>query len=247
MALALLAGAAAPATAGVQLHMGNGRVTLHATNATVRQILAEWARVGHTTIVNADKITGGLMNLDIENMPEAAALDIVLRSAGGYLAAPRPAPVATLSYFDRIVIVAATAPAAPVSRPAPAAAPQRPPVFPPGFNPGARPPFPGQPGSFTPPAAPSDDEPITNIVMPNRGGAVFNGFQQPQLVTSPDGHATPGVPEPGGQVIVPPSAPPTTSVPGATITPFGGTSIPGVIVQPQQPQSQSPGTPSPAP
>ncbi len=242
MALALLAGPAAPASAAVELHMANGRVTLHATNATVRQILAEWAKVGHTTIVNADKITGGLVNLDIENMPEAAALDIVLRSVGGYLAAPRAAPEAALSYFDRIVIVTATAPSAapaPAPRPAPAAAsPRRPPAFPPGFNPDGRPPFAAQPGGFTPPATPDDDAPITNIVMPNRGGAVFNGFQQPQLVTAPnEGSAPPSEPAPPGQVITPPSTPPATSVPGATVTPFGGTSIPGVIVQPPQPQN----------
>ena len=45
--------AAVPAArADVQLTMQNGRVSLVAKDATVRQILTEWARVGQTQIVN---------------------------------------------------------------------------------------------------------------------------------------------------------------------------------------------------
>ena len=44
--------AVSTASADVQLTMQNGRVSLVATDATVRQILTEWARVGHTKIVN---------------------------------------------------------------------------------------------------------------------------------------------------------------------------------------------------
>ena len=42
--------AVSTAFADVQLTMQNGRVSLVARDATVRQILAEWARVGHTKI-----------------------------------------------------------------------------------------------------------------------------------------------------------------------------------------------------
>ena len=38
--------------------MKDGRVTLAANGATVREILAEWARVGQTRIVNGERVTG---------------------------------------------------------------------------------------------------------------------------------------------------------------------------------------------
>ena len=47
----LLAGAV-PARADVRVSMHDGLVTIVAKDATVRQILAEWARVGRATIVN---------------------------------------------------------------------------------------------------------------------------------------------------------------------------------------------------
>ncbi|MEP6917534.1 MAG: hypothetical protein ABJC89_17920, partial [Acidobacteriota bacterium] len=49
----ILAGAIAPlAQAGeLKLTIGNGRATLIAQDVPLRQILAEWARLGQTTIV----------------------------------------------------------------------------------------------------------------------------------------------------------------------------------------------------
>ena len=49
-----------------------------AKDATVRQILAEWARVGQTKIVNVERIPGGPLTLELNNVPEAQALDILL-------------------------------------------------------------------------------------------------------------------------------------------------------------------------
>ena len=85
----------------------------------VRQILAEWARVGGTKVVGADKITGAPLTLHIVNMPERQALDIILRNVAGFMAAPRLASAAPgVSAYDRILIMAtSSAPA-----PAPAAA-----------------------------------------------------------------------------------------------------------------------------
>src|SRR6266536_4733784 len=84
----LLAGSAA--FAEVQLSLQDGRVTLVAKDATVRQILAEWARVGQTKIVNLERIPGGPVTLEMSDVPEQQALDVLLRSLSGYLAAPRP-------------------------------------------------------------------------------------------------------------------------------------------------------------
>ena len=84
-----LIGAASTAAADVQLTIQDGRVSLIAKDATVRQILAEWARVGQTKIVNADRIAGGPLTLELTNVPEQQALDVLLRSVSGYSLAPR--------------------------------------------------------------------------------------------------------------------------------------------------------------
>ncbi|MDO8836295.1 MAG: hypothetical protein Q7V01_11905 [Vicinamibacterales bacterium] len=119
----------------VTLTIRDGRVTLVARDATVRQILAEWARVGKTRIVNLENVPGGPVSLDLSDVPESQALRIVLRSLGGFMAAPRAVPDATLSRFDRIVVMPVVATAA-----APASSvtlPQRPGnQFQPGMRPG---------------------------------------------------------------------------------------------------------------
>ena len=240
-ALAVLACLApgSPAHAEVRLTMSNGRVSLHASNATVRQILDEWARVGQTRILNADKIPGGLVTLDLDNVSEVDALEIVLRSAAGYLAAPRATPAANLSRYDRIVVVATSAPSAPGAAPvrdANDAAMRRP-----GFA--GRPPFAvgGPPETNRPGGDQADDgAPITNVTLPNRG-AVFNNFQQPQTIETND----PNMPEPGapgrqqqalppGQLIPNPPVP-SAPPPGTAVVP-SGTATPGVIIQPQPTQ-----------
>jgi hypothetical protein len=104
-----LAASVSSATAEVQISLENGRVTLTATNATVREILAEWARVGGTTVVNAERIPGGPLTLQLTGMPEHEALDLLLRSVTGYVAAPRPQPAANLSRYDRILVLATPA------------------------------------------------------------------------------------------------------------------------------------------
>ena len=95
-------------------------------------------------------------------MPEAEALDILLRPVSGFIAAPRPVQTATLSRFDRIVVMPTiAAPRAPVPAAA-AAAPQ------PAFTPPQPPPFPG------------DDEADPNGQA--QRPPVFNTFPQPQVV-----------------------------------------------------------------
>src|SRR5580765_814968 len=100
-----LVGGARPATAEVQLTMTAGRVSLSAKNATVGQILAEWAKVGQTKIINAERVGGGPLTLELTNVTEVDALEIILRSAGGYVLAPRRAETANASRYDRILIL----------------------------------------------------------------------------------------------------------------------------------------------
>lgn len=95
-----------PASAGeLKLTMQNGRVTIVADNVPLRQILQEWARVGQTKIVNAEKLTGPNVTLQLLDAPEKDALDVLLRSASGYIAAPRPVSVANAAFYDRVTIM----------------------------------------------------------------------------------------------------------------------------------------------
>src|SRR5437762_14325838 len=112
LAFAVLStGLASTASAQVNLTMHDGRVWLVAKDATLRQILAEWARVGQTKIVNGDRVPGGPVTLQLTNVCEEQALDTLLRSLTGYVAAPRPMIAANLSRFDRIVVMPTIAPA----------------------------------------------------------------------------------------------------------------------------------------
>ena len=140
---------AVTASAQVQLSLRGGRVTFVATNATVRQILVEWARVGKTNIVNVERIPGGPRTLQLTNVPESEALDLLLRSVAGYLAVPRRVPVADLSRYDRILVLptaaAARAPVAATAPPAPES---------------HQPKGPRQPFSGDPDGGPSGEQPL---------------------------------------------------------------------------------------
>jgi hypothetical protein len=102
----------ARADAQVRLTLDNGLVTLEATNASPAAILQEWARVGGTKVVDGEKLNSPPVTLRLEGVPERQALDIVLRSAAGYVAAPRAAAAAGASQFDRIVVMPVSANAA---------------------------------------------------------------------------------------------------------------------------------------
>src|SRR3954453_16908359 len=107
--VALCMAAGSTASAEVQVTIQNGRVSIVAKDATVRQILTEWARVGQTKVINVERLGGPPVTLQLTNVSEQEALDVLLRSYSGYLAAPRPARVATLSAFDRIIVMPSSA------------------------------------------------------------------------------------------------------------------------------------------
>lgn len=103
----MLALSAAPVDAQqLQMSFNEGRVTLVAKGVTVRFIMTEWARVGGTAITGGDALTGPAVALELTDVPETDALQQLLQSASGYVAAPRRAAAPGISYFDRIVIVA---------------------------------------------------------------------------------------------------------------------------------------------
>lgn len=110
LATALLLASALPAAAqSISLTLRDGRVTLVTQNATPAAILAEWARQGQVKVVDAERVPGTPLTLQLQNVPEREALDIVLRGAAGYIAAPRTAQVSgTQSRFDRVIVMAAS-------------------------------------------------------------------------------------------------------------------------------------------
>lgn len=193
-AAALLAWLAAPAftQTALKLEIHDGRVNLEATSVPARQILAEWARVGGTKVVGGDKIVGAPLTLKIENMPERQALDIILRSVAGYMAAPRLASAAPgASAYDRIVILA-TSSAAPTTSTTN------------GNNPPVK--MPSNPGPMAgterrvPPRPPglfgNDPDQDNNAPQPDPADTSDNGINQPPVFTFPQ-------PQNGNQVFVP--------------------------------------------
>lgn len=121
-AVVLTSAASTVAAQELKLSMANGRVTLVAQDVPLRQILAEWARIGDTRIVNGDKLVGPPLTLQLIDYPEGRALDVLLREAAGYMAAPRPANQPGVSMYDRIMIL-------PTSRPPVVNASATPPPF----------------------------------------------------------------------------------------------------------------------
>jgi len=228
---AVFLGTASMASADVQLTIHDGRVTIVAKDATLRQILTEWARVGQTKISNVDRIPGGPVTLELRDVSEQQALRVLLRSLGGYVTAPRPTMVANASVFDRILVMPVVAPAAP--SPASGGAPPPPPFAafqPPQFQP-----------QFQQP--PQDDDrddtvPPTGGQQPGNRGPVFafpppGGAGQSQP-TPPAVQSQPGTPTRG----------PAASFPGApTTTAPVGVSVPGMIVPAPPPQPGQPGFP----
>jgi len=85
----LLGCAASSSAQTVSLQFDNGLVTLNAQNAPVRTILAEWARLGGTRFVNAERAGGAPVTLELTSVPERQALEILLRAVAGYVVTQR--------------------------------------------------------------------------------------------------------------------------------------------------------------
>src|SRR3954470_16937819 len=60
-----------PAAADVPVTIENGTVSVSGTDATTRQILTEWARVGQTRIINVERVAGAPVSLELMHVPEA--------------------------------------------------------------------------------------------------------------------------------------------------------------------------------
>jgi hypothetical protein len=117
-----VAGLLAPATAVAQnagptrtleLSFNNGKATLVARGVTVPEIMAEWARKGGSVVTNAEKLAGGPVSYEFHDVPEAVVLQSVLRSAAGFIAAPRrPGGPTGASGIEQVMILAVSRPSA---------------------------------------------------------------------------------------------------------------------------------------
>jgi hypothetical protein len=223
---ALVVASASVAFAGeLTLTLANGRATLIARDVSLRQVLDEWARVGKTTIVNGDKLAGPSITLQLVDRPEREVLDLLLRSASGYIAAPRAGNLSAASQFDRVMILpvsrgpvgVASAPPPPFNnRPNPNFQPmpmpmpvdddnpvEQPQVLPPGVGP-----------QNVPGAMPYQPPPASAPITAPRPGILPAPPQGP-----PNPYGPPGAPNPPGQQ--------PFSRPGVPGTPPGGPGGPG--------------------
>lgn len=208
LCLAIPAVFAFPALAGageLKLSIKDGLVTLTAQDVPLSMVMAEWAKVGQTKVVNGEKILTPV-SLMLVDVPERKALDIILRSASGYMLAERPTPLANASVFDRILILPTSRPPANTGSannvPPPFNAPRPIPAQPmPEMNEdqGVNQPPPG-PGPMPPGVGPVNNQPQTQPGMPGQPGGPLTAPRPGQL-------PQPQQPVPFG---APPNKPPTT-------------------------------------
>ena len=231
-----MAVAAVPALAGeVRVSFSNGRVTIAATDASPRQILAEWARQGQVRITNLDRLAGGPITVQMTDVPEAQALETLLRGTAGFVAAPRVEGVIAASSYDRIMLMPGVAPTLPVA----GASSQ------PAMNMGG--------GRGRPSSQPAydttgdeDSETYRQLLVSGtaRDGARSDPSRQPgsgQVVTpwivAPSNSQYPGAP--GAQANVRQAGPATDQAAGAARQPAAaGSATPGVFTAPAQPLTQ---------
>ena len=210
--LALLIAALAvalPASAGeLTLSFKDGRVTLKATDVSLRQVLNEWARLGQTRIIGLEKLSGGPLTLELTDIPEKQALEVLLRTLAGYIAAPRPGVSAgAMSRFDRLMLLpTSVASAAPMGGPRPAAL------------------LPTAPTPFPDPTALANEESESNAA-PNPPGVPVYNPNEPPNPTGPGQLRAPVTDDPNAQ------APVNGAAPVAPAPIF--TTRPGVIPLPQ--------------
>ena len=224
-AACIAVGLASPSFAGqVTLVIRDGLVTLDAKDATLREIFAEWARVGHTQVVNAERVPGGPMTVQLTDVPERQALDTLLRSAAGFLAIPRAVFQAATSTYDRIVLMPGPRPAVGPTSVSPAASGQSPLPF-------------SRDRNVPPPAVIVDDEDEqSNMQMPVLG--VPAGAAQPGMPTSPVPFSGAGLASPSGRL----------GQPATQGSPYGAPFIvPNRPNQPVDPNAPAPVTSPPPP
>ena len=202
-ALIVLLGASSASAQVLSLEFHDGRIRLTAENVPVSRILDEWARRGGTKIVNGERVPGPPVTLQLNDVPERQALEIVLRGAAGYMVLARDTITPGASALDKILVLPTTSRAPAAAAPPP---PQPPPpqfqnrpdadvdLDEPAENPQGPPPgaFPrGRVPANGPPNAPpptEDEEPAQNDTpapTPGNPFGVVPGGARPGTINAP--------------------------------------------------------------
>jgi hypothetical protein len=204
-ALIVLLGASSASAQVLSLEFHDGRIRLTAENVPVSRILDEWARRGGTKIVNGERVPGAPVTLQLTDVPERQALEIVLRSAAGYMVLARDTITPGASAFDKILVLPTTSRAPAAAAPPPPQPAPPPPQFQnrpdpdvdldePAENPQGPPPgaFPrGRVPANAPPNAPpptADEEPAQNDTpapAPGNPFGVVPGGARPGTINAP--------------------------------------------------------------
>ena len=96
----------APAAPRVQVTFeADGTVTLSANGATLHEILAEWARVGGTAFVGAERLPAAPLTLRYDRRPDAEVVASLLRQAAGFVIGPRREGAASIASSIGVVVV----------------------------------------------------------------------------------------------------------------------------------------------
>jgi len=84
---------------------GDGGVTIVAKSVPLRSIVQEWARLGDVRLINLRNVPMLPVTVELREMPEAAALKVLLRSLPGYFLQQRGQASAGSSAFDTLVVM----------------------------------------------------------------------------------------------------------------------------------------------
>jgi hypothetical protein len=226
--VALSASAAWPAAAqNLKVDFHDGRVSVEATSVPVRTILTEWGKIGGTKIMGAERVSGAPITVKLINVTEAQALETILRSVAGYMAAPRHTGTGA-SMYDRILVMATSAvPPAAASNARPAPQPSN------AFNGTQR---------FIPPRrTEQDEEPEREEPDENPPNPPVFTFPQPGVNQPGQFQGAgqfPGAPVNVGQPFNPATAAPATAPAPTAPTGPVGVSQPGMMVNPPAPTTQ---------
>ena len=214
-----------PAAAqSLKVSFQEGRVSVEANAVPVRAILTEWGKVGGTRIVGAERISGAPLTIKLIDVTEAAALETILRSVAGYMAAPRNTGVG-LSIYDRIMVMATTSAPAVANNARPTPQPSN------AFNGTQR---------FVPPRQRQEQQEIEEADEPDDNPPNPPVFTFPQpgqngFVNLPGQFQN--APQPTQGVTINPNGQTITINPAQQAPPSGpiGVSQPGMMVNPPQP------------
>lgn len=235
--LVFLSSVGSAAAQELSLEFREGLVRLTANNVPASRILDEWTRLGGTRIVNAERVPGAPLTLQLIDVPERQALDTVLRGAAGYMVAARETPVAGASAFDTIFVLPTTTGVLASSSVSPPQQPVQGPLGLVGFPLGQVPTAGSNPRANAPPQAPvddavdDDDEPEPDVQAPPGPVGALRG-QVPTAGLNPAANLPP--PAPVDDAVEDDDEPETSSPPPPAprkpsgVTPAPGAARPGV-------------------